>query len=87
MKTYAITSWCVADVRTLRPTWTDAQCEQFLERNASRIVDAMVEAGWFAIAARLDEDGGCACGNFLHPTKECVCTASEVRAYRAGRTA
>jgi len=45
-KEYASVSWCWEDVKTLRPDWSRARCEAFLQRNAKHIAEAMVSTGW-----------------------------------------
>jgi hypothetical protein len=52
---FAETCWSVDDVLGTRPDWSDAQAHAWLESNAGLIQDAMVEAGWDAIDALMDE--------------------------------
>lgn len=53
---FAETCWSIDDVRGLRSGWTDSAAREFLRQRAGLIQDAMVEAGWIAIEALLDED-------------------------------
>lgn len=43
---FARTAWTVADVNSIRPDWTPAQCLDFLERNEHHIADKMIENGF-----------------------------------------
>lgn len=52
---FAETCWSIDDVRSRRPGWTDVQTREWLLRHAGLIQDAMVEAGWGAIDALLDD--------------------------------
>ena len=47
--TYAEVRWSAGDVKTLRPSWTEAQCIEFLWDNGKYIQEAMVLAGWEAM--------------------------------------
>lgn len=51
---YANLGWQSGDVQTLRPDWTDEQCEAWLDRNEKYIRDAMCEAGWATIETLLE---------------------------------
>lgn len=53
---YAKVAWCVGDIQTVRPSFTVGQCEKFLFTNERYIQDAMVQAGWDAIASLADEE-------------------------------
>lgn len=52
---FAETCWSVDDVLVKRPDWTDEQAREWLVRFSGLIQDAMVEAGWDAIDALLDD--------------------------------
>ena len=54
---YAGVSWCAEDILSLRPAWTDEQCEDFLLMNEGVIRDMMCERGWEAIAHLLPPGG------------------------------
>lgn len=49
VETFAEVSWCVEDIVD-EYNCTEEQAEEFLERHAKYISEAMVEAGWAAIA-------------------------------------
>ncbi|MEZ4553726.1 MAG: hypothetical protein R3B59_07440 [Dehalococcoidia bacterium] len=53
---FAETCWSVDDVRSRRPEWTEERAREWLLRCSGLIQDAMVEAGWGAIDALLDEE-------------------------------
>jgi hypothetical protein len=46
---HAVVAWRAEDVKTLRPEWTDDECNDFLMRNEEDIQCAMIERGWDAI--------------------------------------
>ena len=48
---FAIVSWNVDDVYTLRPDWTPERAERFLLNNEKHLRDAMVRTGWDALEA------------------------------------
>lgn len=52
---FASACWSIDDVQSLRPEWTEVQTREWLLRREGLIQDAMVEAGWEAIATLLDE--------------------------------
>lgn len=52
---FAETCWSIDDVRSRRPEWTEERTREWLVRYSGLIQDAMVEAGWEAIDALLDE--------------------------------
>tara|TARA_Y100000034_G_C6891015_1_gene409879 strand:- start:1919 stop:2302 length:384 start_codon:yes stop_codon:yes gene_type:complete len=45
--------WTIGDVQSLRPNWTDEQCEQFLYDNEDYIRDRLTELGHEVIDALL----------------------------------
>ena len=49
IKTYAKVEWTAPDIKTLRPKWSMATCEEFLKENERFIKDRMVELGWEVI--------------------------------------
>ena len=53
---FASTCWSVDDVLGVRPSLTEEAAREFLRNRAGLVQDAMVEAGWEAIGALLDED-------------------------------
>ncbi len=48
-KCYGATGWTANDVREVYPEMSLDEAEQWLDRNAKYITDAMVQAGWTAI--------------------------------------
>ena len=55
---FASVSWCVDDIKELRPDWSDNQCHSFLVDNGKYIQEAMVMAGWEAMEVLLSEEEG-----------------------------
>ena len=53
---FASVSWCVDDIKELRPDWSDDECHTFLTNYEGRIQDAMVSAGWEAIDVLLGDN-------------------------------
>jgi hypothetical protein len=49
MKKFAKVSWCMADISDKRPFWSRKQCEAFLAKIESQLVDDMVQRGWDTI--------------------------------------
>lgn len=47
---HAQVAWRAEDIKTLRPDWTDDECNDFLMRNEDAIQRAMIERGWEAIS-------------------------------------
>ena len=56
--TYGGVVWAAEDVKTLRPKWSLAKCEDFLARNDRHIQDRMCEQGWEVIETMLDMENG-----------------------------
>jgi len=50
MADYAVTKWVWKDIQHAvtnnGQTWTQEQCEEFLENHESTIQDTMISAGW-----------------------------------------
>lgn len=53
---YAQVTWCVEDIQTIRPDWTDEQAEEWLSCNAKHIQSRMIEVGWEVIETLIRED-------------------------------
>lgn len=53
---FAQTRWSIDDIKELKPEWNDEKCRDFLEKYANKIVNSMVEAGWFAIENFLENE-------------------------------
>ena len=51
--------WKWNDIKTMRPNWTEDQCEEFLFDNRKSLQDRSIEIGWDIIAAHLppEEEG------------------------------
>lgn len=50
---YARVAWVPEDVQALRPWWSLKRCAEWLEKHASWIANAMIEAGWDTIENNL----------------------------------
>ena len=50
---YAQVRWTPNDVKTLRPRWSLAKCEQFLAENEHNLQDRTIEHGWEVIESLL----------------------------------
>jgi hypothetical protein len=48
--------WKAEDIKTLRPDWTEEECEEWLMDNASIICDRSIELGWEVIETLLGQD-------------------------------
>lgn len=48
-------SWGVSDILALRPRWTEEQAEGWLNANARRIEEYLVDKGWQQLESLLDE--------------------------------
>lgn len=48
-KRYALVQWAIADIKAIRPNWTDEQCAEWLDENEGHIQDRMIEIGWEVI--------------------------------------
>ncbi len=46
---YAKIAWTPGDIQTLRPSWSRAQCEEFLRENEKWIQERLIELGWDVI--------------------------------------
>jgi hypothetical protein len=57
MTVYAKLSWCAEDVRTLAPTLTLKQAEDWLANNEKYIRDRLTELGWGVMETLLQMDG------------------------------
>ena len=56
MKWYAQVRWCADDVATLRPDWTEEQCEEALSRIEKHLQDRTIELGWEVMDCLLNMD-------------------------------
>ncbi len=53
---FAAACWSVDDILGKRPDWTEETARTWLQRHASLIQSAMVDAGWETIDYLLDDD-------------------------------
>ena len=49
MEKYVTISWCPADIKELRPDWSDEQCMQALAHIGGYLEDRSIELGWEVI--------------------------------------
>jgi hypothetical protein len=54
---FASVAWQVGDITSVYPEVSEEQAAEFLRRNGKYIQEAMVQAGWNAIAACLNYEG------------------------------
>ena len=47
-------TWLWGDIQSLRPTWTQEQCEEWLDDHWRSIQDRSIEMGWDVIADLLN---------------------------------
>lgn len=52
---FAMVIWTVADIKNLRPHWTDEQCIEWLSQNEKRLAEVMIERGWNFIEPNLPD--------------------------------
>jgi hypothetical protein len=55
---YACIEWTTADVRQMRPRWTEAQAAAFLTRIERELAEATLAAGCFTLMKLLSETRG-----------------------------
>lgn len=53
---YVEISWCPADIKAIRPTWSDEKCMQVLADIGGTLEDRSIELGWEVIESLLDDD-------------------------------
>lgn len=53
---YAVVAWQINDIKSVRPSWTDDECKNFLDRYETDIEEKMIRAGWDSIHLFLEED-------------------------------
>ena len=44
--TEVVIKWLPDDVKTLKPEWSDEQCEDALDEIANNLIDRSIEIGW-----------------------------------------
>ena len=50
---FASVSWSIEDIKSVKPDWTDEQCETFLRYEEDEIQSKMIQSGWETIKAIL----------------------------------
>lgn len=53
---YCVVRWCVEDIKSLRPGWSDERCEEFLQCHERRMAERMTELGWDVIECYLADE-------------------------------
>jgi len=48
-----VIAWTAEDIKTLRPGWTEEQCEDFLQQIENVLRDRSIEFGWTIIESEL----------------------------------
>lgn len=48
-----VIAWTSEDIKTLRPDWSEEQCEDFLQRIEDVLRDRSIEFGWTIIESEL----------------------------------
>lgn len=51
---YGVVRWLPGDIQSLKPDWTEKQCEDWLVENSKFLRDRITELGWEVIEALLD---------------------------------
>lgn len=53
---FAILSWDVEDLQTLKPEWTDEECVRWFNRNEKYLSERLIETGWNVLETLLTLD-------------------------------
>jgi len=53
---YVEVSWCPADIKAIRPNWSDEKCMQELERIARWLEETQINSGWDSIEYLIEEE-------------------------------
>jgi hypothetical protein len=48
--------WVVADIKEVRPDWSDERCEEFLNYYEEDIQEVCIQAGWEIINSLVDNE-------------------------------
>lgn len=56
-RTYAAVYWCPEDIEILRPEWSRARIEEFMDRYAGSFQDRITELGWEVWGVYLGMEG------------------------------
>lgn len=46
MEKYVIVSWCPADVKDMRPDWSDEKCQEMLYKVSKYFEGRLIDSGW-----------------------------------------
>lgn len=46
MEKYSIVSWCPADVKDMRPDWSDEKCQEMLAKVSGHLEGRIIDSGW-----------------------------------------
>ena len=52
---YATIHWCPADVKSIRPEWSDDKCMEALENVGHWLEERSIELGWETLEVLLDD--------------------------------
>lgn len=52
------TAWCPADIKSIRPEWSDEKCIDALVNISSWFEDRLIESGWDILEILLDMEYG-----------------------------
>lgn len=52
---FAVVKWRIADIKELKPEWSNDQCIEFLERIEGNLTDRMIERGWDVIESLINQ--------------------------------
>lgn len=55
MKKLAKVAWTAKDIKDLKPEWSLARCEEFLEEIETNLQDMMISRGWEHIEHELNQ--------------------------------
>ena len=53
MKQFAEVSWNAEDVQTLRPDWSEEQCNDMLKQEEDDIQISMIDRGWSVLRTKV----------------------------------
>lgn len=56
MEKYVEISWCPADIKAIRPSWSDEKCAEELFRVSRWFEDRLIELGFETLEHFLDEE-------------------------------
>ena len=53
LKQFAEVSWNAEDVQTLRPYWSEEQCNDMLKQEEDNIQTSMIDHGWSVLKSKV----------------------------------